>query len=157
MKVIIIMGSKVDMEHSRKICKVLEDFGVEYEMRIASAHKTPLKVLDIIRRNEEENVVFITVAGRSNALSGFVDANTTKPVLACPPYSEKFGGADLFSSIRMPSGVAPMLVLEPEECALSAVKILALSSKELEGKIKKYQEKLREKIEEEDRNLRGEK
>jgi 5-(carboxyamino)imidazole ribonucleotide mutase len=157
MKVIIIMGSKGDMEHSRKICKVLEDFGVEYEMRIASAHKTPLKVLDIIRRNEEENVVFITVAGRSNALSGFVDANTTKPVLACPPYSEKFGGADLFSSIRMPSGVAPMLVLEPEECALSAVKILALSSKELEGKIKEYQEKLREKIEEEDRNLRGEK
>lgn len=153
MKVVIIMGSKNDVEHSKRICKVLEEFGIKYEMRIASAHKTPLKVLDIIKRNEEGNVVFITVAGRSNALSGFVDANTTKPVLACPPYNEKFGGADLFSSIRMPSGVAPMLVLEPEECALSAIKILALSSKELESKIKKYQEELKEKIEEEDRNI----
>lgn len=157
MKVVIIIGAKGDIEHSKKICKVLEEFGIEYEMRIASAHKTPLKVLDIIKRNEQGNVVFITVAGRSNALSGFVDANTTKPVLACPPYSEKFGGADLFSSIRMPSGVAPMLVLEPEECALSTVKILALSSKELENKIKKYQEKLKEKIEEEDKNLGSEK
>lgn len=157
MKVIIIMGSKADLEHSRKISKVLEEFGVSWEMRIASAHKTPLKVLEILKENEEERVVYITVAGRSNALSGFVDANTSKPVIACPPYSEKFGGADLFSSIRMPSGVAPMLVLEPEECALSALKILALSSKELENKIKKYQDKLREEIEKEDKNLRDEK
>lgn len=157
MKVIIIMGSKADIEHSKKIAKVLDEFGVKYEMRVASAHKTPLKVLDILKKNEEENVVYITVAGRSNALSGFVDANTTKPVISCPPYSEKFGGADLFSSIRMPSGVAPMLVLEPEECALSALKILALSSKALEAKIKKYQEKLKEDIEKEDKNLRGEK
>lgn len=151
------MGSKADIEHSKKIAKVLDEFGVKYEMRVASAHKTPLKVLDILKKNEEENVVYITVAGRSNALSGFVDANTTKPVISCPPYSEKFGGADLFSSIRMPSGVAPMLVLEPEECALSALKILALSSKALEAKIKKYQEKLKEDIEKEDKNLRGEK
>lgn len=157
MKVIIIMGSKADIEHSKKIAKVLDEFGVKYEMRVASAHKTPLKVLDILKKNEEENVVYITVAGRSNALSGFVDANTTKPVISCPPYSEKFGGADLFSSIRMPSGVAPMLVLEPEECALSALKILALSSKALEARIKKYQEKLKEDIEKEDKNLRGEK
>ncbi len=155
MKVLIIMGSKSDLEHSKKIAKVLEEFGVEFEMRIASAHKTPLKVFEIIKKNENENVVFITVAGRSNALSGFVDANTTKPVIACPPYSDKFGGVDIFSTIRMPSGVSPMLVLEPEECALSALKILALSSKELENKIKKYQEKFKEQIEEEDRNLKG--
>lgn len=157
MKVIIIMGSKSDLEHSKKIAKFVEEFGVKTELRIASAHKTPLKVLEILKESEEENVVYITVAGRSNALSGFVDANTSKPVIACPPYSEKFGGLDILSSIRMPSGVAPMLVLEPGEAALSALKILTLSSKELESKIKKYQEKLKEEIEKDDKNLIEEK
>ncbi|MGQ9618992.1 MAG: 5-(carboxyamino)imidazole ribonucleotide mutase [Candidatus Aminicenantia bacterium] len=154
MKVVIIMGSRSDLEHSKKIAKFIEEFGVKSEMRIASAHKVPLKVLEILKENENEQVVFITVAGRSNALSGFVDANTSKPVISCPPYSEKFGGADIFSSIRMPSGVAPMLVLEPEEAAFSALKILALLSKQLEGKIKKYQEKLKEEIEKEDSELK---
>ncbi len=133
---VIIMGSKSDLEHSKKIAKSIEEFGVETELMIASAHKTPLKVLEILKKNEKENVVYITVAGRSNPLSGFVDANTSKPVIACPPYSEKFGGLDILSSIRMPSGVAPMFVLEPEGARLSALKILALSSKKLENKIK---------------------
>lgn len=157
MKVLIIMGSKSDLEHSKKIAKFVEEFGVETELRIASAHKTPSKVLEILKKNEEENIVYITVAGRSNALSGFVDANTWKPVIACPPYSEKFGGLDILSSIRMPSGVSPMFVLEPEEAGLSALKILALSSKELENKIKRYQEKLKEEIEKDDKYLREEK
>ncbi len=153
MKVVIIMGSKSDLEHSKKIAKVIEDFGVKCVLRIASAHKTPLRVLDILKEYEKDNVVFITVAGRSNALSGFVDANTTKPVISCPPYSEKFSGADIFSSIRMPSGVSPMLVLEPEEAGLSAIKILALSSKELETKFEKYQKKIKEELEKEDLKL----
>ncbi len=153
MKVVIIMGSKSDLEHSKKIARVIEDFGVKCVLRIASAHKTPLRVLDILKEYEKENVVFITVAGRSNALSGFVDANTTKPVISCPPYSEKFCGADIFSSIRMPSGVSPMLVLEPEEAGLSAIKILALSSEELETKLRIYQEKIKEELEKEDLQL----
>ena len=153
-KIIIIMGSESDLEHSKKIGKVFEEFGIEYKMRIASAHKTPLKVLEIIKEYEKEEVIFITVAGRSNALSGFVDANTTKPVIACPPYSDKFGGADLFSSIRMPSGVAPLLVLEPENAAIAAIKILALKDKFLEEKLKEYQKKLKDKIEESDKKVR---
>lgn len=152
-KVIIIMGSKSDLEHSKRIAEVLEKFGIKYKLRVASAHKTPLKVLDIIKEYEKDNIVFITVAGRSNALSGFVDANTTKPLIACPPYSEKFGGADIFSTIRMPSGVSPMFVLEPEEAGLAAVKILALSDKRLEKKIKKYQDAKREEIEKADKEV----
>ncbi|MCX7996054.1 MAG: AIR carboxylase family protein [candidate division WOR-3 bacterium] len=152
-KVIIIMGSKGDLEHSKKIAGILEKFGVEYSLRIASAHKVPLKVLDILKEYEKEEVVFITVAGRSNALSGFVDANTTKPVIACPPYSDKFSGADIFSTIRMPSGVCPLFILEPEEAGLAAVKLLALVNKDLEKKLKEYQELKKAEIEKADKEV----
>lgn len=150
MKVVLIMGSKSDLEWSKKIVKVLGKLGIESTLRIASAHKVPLRVLEIIKEYEKEEVVFITVAGRSNALSGFVDANTVKPVIACPPYSDKFAGADVFSSLRMPSGVAPMVVLEPEQAALAAAKILSVSNEGLQLKIKEYQEEKKKEIERDD-------
>ncbi|HOP95100.1 MAG TPA: 5-(carboxyamino)imidazole ribonucleotide mutase [Dictyoglomaceae bacterium] len=155
MKVVIIMGSKGDLEWCKRIANTLEFFEVPYTMRVASAHKVPLKVLDIIKDYEKEDVVFITVAGRSNALSGFTDANTTKPVIACPPYSDKFSGVDVFSTLRMPSGVAPLTVLEPEEAALSAIKILSLKYPELSEKIKRYQEEKRAEIEKADEEVRS--
>ncbi|HOL55660.1 MAG TPA: 5-(carboxyamino)imidazole ribonucleotide mutase, partial [bacterium] len=136
MKAIIIMGSKGDLDWSKKIGEYLKKFDIPYIMRIASAHKVPLKVLDIIEEYENEDVVFITVAGRSNALSGFIDAQTSKPVIACPPYGDKFAGVDIFSTLRMPSGVAPLTVLEPEQAAIAACKIFAIKYKELEEKIK---------------------
>lgn len=145
MDVVILMGSKSDLDFAKKIGDSLEDFNIEYTYRVASAHKTPQKVLQILE--EHENVVYITVAGRSNALSGFVDANTTSPVIACPPYSSKFGGMDVLSSLRMPSGVAPGVVLEPENAALLAVKILAVGRPEIKEKIKSSQKKARDKLE----------
>ncbi|MBC7131070.1 AIR carboxylase family protein, partial [Candidatus Bathyarchaeota archaeon] len=138
-KVIILMGSKSDLEFSRKIGTYLERFGIEYELRVASAHKTPEKVLEILMENENKHVVYITVAGRSNALSGMVDANTSKPVIACPPYSDKFAGADVFSSLRVPSGIGSVVTIEPEGAAIAAAKILALWNKQLEEQIKAYQ------------------
>jgi len=89
-KVIIIMGSKADLDWAKQITKVLDGFNIEYINRIASAHKVPLKCYELIRQYEKENVVFITIAGMSNALSGFTDAQTHCPVIACPPYSDKF-------------------------------------------------------------------
>lgn len=153
--VVIIMGSKSDLEWSRKIKETVEKFGVNTILRIASAHKTPLKVIEILKEYENQDVVFITVAGRSNALSGFIDANTAKPVIACPPYSEKFSGMDIFSSLRMPSGVAPLVVLEPEQAGISAIKILSLKYKELEEKVKIYQKKMKEEIEKDDKELKN--
>jgi len=152
-KVIIIMGSKADLEHCQKIANTLHKLEIPCVMRVASAHKVPLKVLEILKTYESDNIVFITVAGRSNALSGFTDANTTKPVIACPPYSERFAGADIYSSIRMPSGVCTLLTLEPEQAALAAAKILALSAKDLQTRIKKYQEEKRKEIEQDDREV----
>ena len=153
MKVVIIMGSKSDLVWSKKIKDALSKLGIESTLRIASAHKVPLKVLEIIKEYEGEDVVFVTVAGRSNALSGFIDAHTVKPVIACPPYSDKFAGADIFSSLRMPSGVCPMVVLEPEQAAIASAKILAIKNKEIGQKIREYQEKKKREIEEADKEV----
>ncbi len=151
MKVIIIMGSDKDKEFSTKIYQFIKKFNVDTELRIASAHKTPLKVLKILEENNDNDVVFITVAGKSNALSGFADANTTKPVIACPPLGKDKFDSDIFSSLSMPTGVAPMTVLNPENAGLAALKILAINNKDLDKKINNFQENNKTKIEEKDK------
>ncbi|MEM4520155.1 MAG: AIR carboxylase family protein [Candidatus Bathyarchaeia archaeon] len=153
-KVVILMGSKSDFEFSKQIARYLDALGVNYEFRVASAHKTPEKVLEILREYEGEKVVYITVAGRSNALSAFVDANTLKPVIACPPYSEKFAGVDIFSSLRVPSGIGSVVIIEPEGAAIAAAKILALDDPDLSEKIRKYQLLKKTEIDEADKNIR---
>lgn len=152
-KVVILMGSEKDLEFSREIAKHLKTFKVEYEFRVASAHKTPKKVLEILKENENENVVFITVAGRSNALSAFVDAHTTKPVIACPPYSEKFDGADIYSSLRVPSGIGSLVTIEPEGAAIAAAKIFAVQNQKLAKIISEHQELRRKEVEKADESV----
>lgn len=124
----ILMGSKSDLDHARAIGAGLEKLGIPYELRIGSAHKTPAHALALLQAYEADPrpKVYITIAGRSNALSGFVDAQVTAPVIACPPPSSAFGGADVYSSLRMPGMVAPAVVLEPGNAALLAGKILGL-------------------------------
>jgi len=146
-KAVILMGSERDLEFCREVAKHLKTLGVDYEFRVASAHKTPEKVLAILKEFEKENVVYVTVAGRSNALSAFVDANTAKPVIACPPYSEKYGGADVFSSLRVPSGIGSVVTIEPEGAAIVVAKILALNNEALEKRVKNYQSGKKREIE----------
>jgi 5-(carboxyamino)imidazole ribonucleotide mutase len=153
-KVVILMGSERDLEFCREIAKYLKGLGLEYQFRVASAHKTPQKVLEILEDFEKDKIVYITVAGRSNALSPSVDANTAKPVIACPPYSEKFGGADVYSSLRIPSGVASLLTIEPEGAALAAAKIFALEDRELEKSIRENQNAKKKEIEKADESAR---
>jgi 5-(carboxyamino)imidazole ribonucleotide mutase len=148
--VVILMGSGRDLEFCKQIAKCLHELKVNYEFRVGSAHKTPEKVLKILKEYEGERVVYVTVAGRSNALSGLVDANTTKPVIACPPYSEKYGGVDVFSSLRVPSGVASLVTVEPEGAAVAAAKILAVEDRELERIIRDYQDMKRKEVEQAD-------
>ena len=143
--VTILLGSKTDLEWGKEIAKYLEIFGIMYKIRIASAHKTPEHLLNIVKDGKEVTV-YICVAGRSNALGGFVDANTNKPVINCPPPSEKYAGLDILSSLRMPSGVAPLTVLEPEQAALSAAKIIGLTSEEVKNKVEEYRKKVKESI-----------
>jgi len=146
-KAIIVMGSERDLDFSREIAKYLKLLGVDYEFRVASAHKTPLAVLEILKEFEAQKVVYVTIAGRSNALSAFMDGNTSKPVIACPPYSEKFGGADIYSSLRMPSGIGSVVTIEPEGASIAVAKILALEDAELLANVKAFQDSKRKDLE----------
>jgi 5-(carboxyamino)imidazole ribonucleotide mutase len=146
-KAVIIMGSERDVEFCREVAKYLKILGINYEFRVASAHKTPEKVLSVLKEFEKENAVYVTVAGRSNALSAFVDANTSKPVIACPPYSEKYGGTDVFSSLRVPSGIGSVVTIEPEGAAIVVAKIFALNDKALEKRVKEYQSSKKKEVE----------
>jgi 5-(carboxyamino)imidazole ribonucleotide mutase len=153
-KVVILMGSERDLEFCREIGKHAKVLGLEYEFRVASAHKTPERVLDVLKEFEKEKVVYVTVAGRSNALSAFVDANSTRPVIACPPYSEKFGGADIYSSLRVPSGVGSVLTIEPEGAAIAAAKIFAIEDKGLAKRVREYQQLKKSEIEKADESVK---
>ena len=148
MSVILILGSPSDLEFASKITAALEFYGLDFEIRIASAHKTPRYLLNMLEEYESDGrqKVYITVAGRSNALSGMVDAAVQAPVIACPPYSDKFGGNDLYSSLRTPSGVAPAVVLEPANAALLAAKILSLGDPQLQSKVATMQESQRQRL-----------
>jgi 5-(carboxyamino)imidazole ribonucleotide mutase len=138
-KTIIVMGSERDLDFSREIAKYLKLLGVNYEFRVASAHKTPEKALEIIKDFENQKVVYVTVAGRSNALSAFVDGNSSKPVIACPPYSEKYSGVDIYSSLRVPSGIGSVVTIEPEGAAIAVAKIFALDDSAMAESVKNYQ------------------
>jgi 5-(carboxyamino)imidazole ribonucleotide mutase/phosphoribosylaminoimidazole-succinocarboxamide synthase len=155
--VVILMGSPSDREHVDQIVGVLEPMGVECRQQITSAHKTPQRLLDLLAEFEADPrpKVYITVAGRSNALSGMVDASVSAPVIACPPIGSSFGGADLYSSLRMPSGVAPMVVLDPGNAGLAAAKILGLVSSELSQAVGRQQADHRKRLAEADSELGG--
>jgi len=145
---VILMGSKADAAHCQKIAEAAQQFGLEVVQRIGSAHKTPAHVLKLLDGYQASGrpVIYITVAGRSNALSGFVDGAVSAPVIACPPPAEAFAGADLYSSLRMPSGIAPALVLEPANAALLAAKIFALADPAVRERVAVFQQQQAQKV-----------
>ena len=155
-RVIVILGSETDSTFASSVRTFLDRFGVDCEFRIASAHKDPERLIQILKNyeNPDERIVFITVAGRSNALSGFVDFQTRHPVIACPPQSEDFWRVDVYSSLRMPKGVAPLMVCDPENAALAALKILGEGEPSLAAKVKEYQRELQLKNEKADSKIR---
>lgn len=150
------MGSRTDVDHAQKIANALTELGIESELRVGSAHKTPAHVLEMLRAYEADPrpKLYITIAGRSNALSGFVDAQVTAPVIACPPISGNFGEVDIFSSLRMPGGVAPAVVLDPAGAALLAAKILGLANEEIRQRVATRQKENVDKIITDDAGLK---
>ena len=154
--VVILAGSKADIDHCTKISDACKQYGLETLLRIASAHKTPQHALTILNEYEANDrpKVYITVAGRSNALSGFTDGSVSAPVIACPPPSDSFGGADVFSSLRMPSGIATAVVLEPVNAALFVAKIFGLANAEVREQVNMSQKRAADKIVEDDASVR---
>jgi 5-(carboxyamino)imidazole ribonucleotide mutase len=143
-QIIIIMGSKADLPHAQGVAKTLKTLEINYQMRVCSAHKATARLLEILKEYEQGPgpLVYVTIAGRSNALSAVIDANTRFPVIACPPYSDRFGGMDVLSSLRLPSGIASPTILEPEGAALLAAKILALSDGQLRRRVEQYKQRM---------------
>ena len=130
MKAVLIMGSDSDRNHTEKITSSLERLGVKFETFVASAHKSPERVLEIIRTHKKGNkIVFITIAGKSNALSGFVAANTEKPTFACPPFKDMADmSINIHSTLQMPSKTPVLTVLDPGNCALAVYRVLNLEN-----------------------------
>ncbi len=128
MKTVIIMGSTSDEPHAKKITDKLDEFNIRWEQHAASAHKEPLKVLEILETNKsEKDLVYITIAGRSNALSGFVAANSEHPTLACPPFSDKADMlVNIHSTLQMPSNTPAMTVIDPGNCAIAVKRIFGV-------------------------------
>ena len=128
MKAVLIMGSTFDEPHAKKITDKLDDYRISWEQHAASAHKQPLKVLEILKNNEsEKDLVYITIAGRSNALSGFVAANSEFPTIGCPPFSDKADMlVNIHSTLQMPSNTPVLTVIDPGNCALAVKRIFGL-------------------------------
>jgi len=125
MKVVLILGSTSDEGHAQNITSSLDEFGITWDQHVASAHKQPRKVLEILDANaNEESLVYVTIAGRSNALSGFVAANSEFPTIGCPPFSDKVDMlVNIHSTLQMPSNTPVLTVLDPGNCALAIKRI----------------------------------
>ena len=129
-KAVIIMGSESDKDFVKQITDELTKLEVEFEENVASAHKQPKEVLEILETNEkgDDKIVYITIAGRSNALSGFCSANTKFPVIACPPFKDKDDYlVNIHSTLQMPSNTPALTVIYPKNAALAAKRILDLA------------------------------
>ena len=128
MKAVLIMGSTSDESHAKKITNKLDDYGIAWEQHTASAHKQPLKVLEILEtKKNEKDIVYITIAGRSNALSGFVAANSEFPTLACPPFVNKTDMlVNIHSTLQMPSNAPVLTIIDPENCAMAVKRIFGV-------------------------------
>ncbi len=126
-QVIIICGSKADFPFAEtKIVDPLHEKGVNVEIFVASAHKEPIKALEIIGKfSENPKAIFVTIAGRSNALSGFVAANSNNITLACPPFKnlEEYM-IDIHSTLRMPSKTPALTVIDPGNCVMAIERII---------------------------------
>ena len=122
------MGSTSDEPHAKKITDKLDEYGITWEQHAASAHKQPLKVLEILEANKnEKNIVYITIAGRSNALSGFVAANSDFPTIGCPPFSDKSDMlVNIHSTLQMPSQTPVLTIIDPGNCALAVKRIFGV-------------------------------
>ena len=136
--VTFLLGSKVDTEFAQKIAATLTEFGVTSEIVVASAHKVPEKVVEVVAALNKRThpTVVITCVGMSNGLGGVVAGSCVHPVVNCPPYKDLVEYlVDVHSNLRMPSDVPVMTVLHPKNAALSALRILGESDPALRKKL----------------------
>jgi 5-(carboxyamino)imidazole ribonucleotide mutase len=150
MKVAIVMGSKSDYPVVQKAEETLKDFGVETEVRVISAHRTPREAEAFARTAEENGIeVIIAAAGKAAHLGGVLAATTPLPVIGLPMKSSTLDGLDsLLSVVQMPKGVpvATVAIDGAENAALLAVQILSVKYPALRAAFKEYKAKMEREI-----------
>ena len=150
-KVGIIMGSDSDLEIMAEAAKVLEEFGVSYEITVGSAHRSPELVHKYVNAAKERGIkTIIAGAGGSAHLAGVIASLTTLPVIGIPVRAKSLDGLDsLFSTVSMPPGipVATVGINAAKNAGLLALQILATSDKDLENKLIAYKTKMADEIE----------
>ena len=150
MKVAIIMGSTSDLEVMSGAFGILDDFGIEYEKRVISAHRTPELMFEYTKALKGRGIgVVIAGAGGAAHLAGVAAGLTTLPVIAVPMATKNLGGLDsLLSMVQMPTGipVATVAIGGAKNAAILAAEILALGDKAISDKLDAYREAQAEKI-----------
>lgn len=156
-KIAILMGSDSDWPLVKKAVDVLKDFGVGFDVKVLSAHRTPGKVREHIKSCEENGVkVFIGAAGKAAHLPGVIASLTTLPVIGIPIKSSATGGIDaLLSIVQMPAGipVATVAIDGAENAALLAIQILSVSESSLGEKLKQHRKNMESSIEKKNKIL----
>ena len=147
----VIMGSKSDWEIMKNCCETLKSFGINYDVRVISAHRTPKRLHKFLKEAENNQMeVIIAAAGMSAHLAGVTAALTTLPVLGVPTESKLKGLDSLLSTVQMPSGI-PVGTLAIGKAgainaALLAVAILAVRYKNIKVKLQKYRSNFEKKV-----------
>lgn len=144
----IVLGSRSDEERTKAAGVILEKFGVEHELEVLSAHRSPRRVADYAASAEDRGLqVLIAAAGKAAALPGVLAAHTVLPVIGIPIFTPQLGGQDaLYSMVQMPSGV-PVATVGLDGAAnagILAVQILAISDAQLRKQLREFKQQLDE-------------
>lgn len=144
-RVLIVLGSKSDVSVAEKATKILKSFDIEFDIAVASAHRTPERVIDLAKNSGAD--VFIAIAGLSAALPGVLASATLKPVIGVP-VSGKVNLDSVLSIVQMPGGipVASVGLDRGDNAALLAAEILAINNESLQAKLSEYRKKMAEDV-----------
>jgi 5-(carboxyamino)imidazole ribonucleotide mutase len=157
MKAAVVMGSKSDYPVIERAEAIFREFGVDFETRIISAHRTPRIAEEFASKAEENGIeIIIAAAGKAAHLGGVLAAYTAMPIIGLPIKSSTMDGLDsLLSMVQMPKGVpvAVVAIDGAENAALLAVQILSVKYPELRDQMKQYKVKMEEDVIKQDREL----
>jgi phosphoribosylaminoimidazole carboxylase PurE protein len=157
----IVMGSDSDLEIMREACKALDDFGIAYEIDVASAHRSPARAADLAKNAEERGIkVIIAAAGGAAHLAGVIAAHTILPVIGVPIPSTSLNGMDsLLSTVQMPPGIPVATVAIGKwgatNAGILAAQMIALSDTAMAKKMHAHKEKLARGVEEKSKKLKS--
>ncbi|MBS1726871.1 MAG: 5-(carboxyamino)imidazole ribonucleotide mutase [Armatimonadetes bacterium] len=160
MKVGVIMGSKSDWPTMVAAVEILDEFGIENESEVVSAHRTPERMVEYAKTARDRGIsVIIAGAGGAAHLPGMVASLTTLPVIGVPVQSKALSGVDsLYSIVQMPAGipVATVAIGNAKNAGLLAIQILGVTDSKIAEKLEKYREDLKSDVHQMNQELKGE-